>query len=137
MVKHLYLVAYHEKGRRPVPAHWALLLTDDDDVKEGPVYHAVGSPFTGYQVEVKPRYNLELTTRRHSTILLGVIHDGWVAQLATMAHQVAAPGISSTPLDAFAGKNCQNWVSDFIDYLIEQGVIDSTARNNLSSAPKV
>jgi hypothetical protein len=35
------------------------------------------------------------------------------------------------------GERCQSWTANFIEYLIEQGVIHSSARDNLSSAPRV
>lgn len=64
MVKRLCLVVYHERSRRVVPADWAVLLTDgEDDATEGPKYHAVGSPFTGYKVEVQSYYSLAETNR--------------------------------------------------------------------------
>ena len=115
IAQQLHLIVYHERSRRIVPAHWALLLTDgeDDDAKQGPKYHAVGSPFTGYNVEVQRHYNPAETNRLHSLVLLGSIllpplNDGLAdshEQLAAMAHQIAAPGVSSTPLDPFAVSN--------------------------------
>ena len=48
MVQFLYIVVYHEKGRKPVPAHWATLFTEDEGKYVGPVYQAIGNPFQGY-----------------------------------------------------------------------------------------
>jgi hypothetical protein len=110
MVLYVYLVAYHERGRRVVPAHWAILVVNRENGTRGPVYHAVGSPFTGYEVEVKPVYDLAQTAKRYTVVFLGCIDDSWGAQLATMAYAVAAPGVSSTPLDPFA-VSAVSWLS--------------------------
>ncbi|KAK4206312.1 hypothetical protein QBC37DRAFT_435126 [Rhypophila decipiens] len=135
MVMYGYLLVYHE--RRSVPAHWAFFVTDEENGQSGRVYHAVGSPFTGYQVEVKPSYSLANTRRRYSIIFLGQIADSWRDQLSGYANNVAAPGISPSPLDPFAGQNCQNWLEAFIQKLVSEGILDSSALDTLSEAPKV
>lgn len=100
MVLYVYLIVYPE--RTNVPAHWSILVTNSENGKRGPVYHAIGAPFMGYQVEVKPDYDLAKTRKRHTVVFIGCVDDNWSAQLATMAHLVAAPGPSSTPLDPFS-----------------------------------
>jgi hypothetical protein len=105
MVYSVYLVVYHTGGRRRVPAHWAILVTDSEGDLNGDLFHAVGSPFQGYQVGVKRNYNLSETQRKYSAILLGYIDDSQVDYLSGYATAVQAPGVSSTPLDPFAVSN--------------------------------
>ncbi|KAK4139038.1 hypothetical protein BT67DRAFT_459800 [Trichocladium antarcticum] len=133
MVMYAYLLVYPQ---RRVPAHWAILVTPVEDGTAGQVYHAVGSPFTGYQVEVKPSYDLSETSRTHSIVFLGYIDESWQDQLAEIAQGIKAPGVSPRPLDPFAGQNCQNWLEDFLQHLISVGAIDSSALSQLSTASR-
>jgi hypothetical protein len=100
MVLYVYLIVYHE--RRNVPGHWAILVTNTENGLDGQVYHAVGSPFHGYRVEVKPSYDLSRTRRRYTLVFLGCVDDSWLDELAGAAMSISAAGISSTPLDPWA-----------------------------------
>jgi len=102
MVLYVKLVIYHEVTRRRVPAHWAILVTKEEDKNVGVVYHAVGSPFQGYLFNIKERYNLESTKRHYTVIALGQVHDAWGSKLGDIGASVPTPGISPTPLDPFA-----------------------------------
>ncbi|KAK4152097.1 hypothetical protein C8A00DRAFT_35224 [Chaetomidium leptoderma] len=133
MVMYAYLLMY-PKPR--VPAHWAVFVTPVEDGTVGQVYHAVGSPFTGYQVEVKPSYDLSETKRAHLLVFLGYIDESWQDQLAESAQSIKAPGVSPKPLVPFAGQNCQNWLEEFLQHLISVGAIDSSALAQLSTAPR-
>lgn len=157
------MLVYHD-GKGKVPAHWGVFITDEEDDKKGTVYHAIGSPFQGYQVDVKIQYDLSKTKRRHSKLLLGTMDEVWRDQLAAIAGGIKAPGISPRPLDPFAvsttwspivpppssfdntwlcankvvkGEHCQNWLENFIQHLIGLGAIDSSAMNEVLSAPRV
>ncbi|KAM5466996.1 hypothetical protein MauCBS54593_005616 [Microsporum audouinii] len=134
MTLYVYLVVYPKS--KSVPAHWAILVTTIKDGKSGQVYHAVGNPFQGYSVEVKDSYDLSRTLKKFSVVFLGCLDDGWNSQLTDIAYGIEAPGSSSTPLDPFAGENCQNWAEKFIQCLIDRGALNASAMGTLSSAPK-
>ncbi|KAK4222880.1 hypothetical protein QBC38DRAFT_518191 [Podospora fimiseda] len=136
MVNKLYLIVYPENARKPVPTHWSLFLTSDQNIKQGTTYKALGTPFTGYQVDINPNHDLSLEIKKYLTVFIASL-NGSGEQLATMANEVKAPGISENPLDPFAGRNCQSWAADFIGYMIEKGAVAAEARGNLAAAPKV
>lgn len=104
MVLYVYSIAYHQKGKIPVPCHWAIFVTDEENGDKGTKYHAVGNPFMGYNREVAS-YDLASTNRTYTRTLLGCIDEVWGPQLAQIASSIAAPGISRTPLDPFAVSN--------------------------------
>jgi len=134
MTRELFLVVYHEKQK--VPAHWSLFVPHKDGDVQGKIIHAVGSPFQGYQLEIK-EYDISKTKKRHEKISIGSIHDDWLPHLDSKAQGVTTPGVSKKPLDPFAGENCQNWLQSYVDVLVNDGVIDQGARDVLKDAPKV
>ena len=69
----------------------------------GPVYHAIGNPFQGYNLEVKVSYEVGLTSRKYTTVSLGRVNGAWdVKPLEDIANTVQMPPLSKTPLDPFA-----------------------------------
>ncbi|KAI9163544.1 phosphotransferase family protein [Paramyrothecium foliicola] len=134
MVLYVHLIVYHLPK---VPAHWALMVTEDKDEPVGTVFHATGSPFHGYHPEVKIKYNLRNTKRKYSRIFVGNIDESWSSQLANKARSLPGPAKSPAPLDPFAGDNCQDWAVDFVQLLIKDGVIDASSLAVLQTAPKV
>jgi|SRR5688572_6706898 hypothetical protein len=102
MVLYVWLIAYHATSRRRSPSHWAIFVTRREDGLKGDIYHAVGSPFQGYDPEVKLGYKLEDTRRQYTRIFLGRIDEGWNQYLRQIAGSIPCPGISPTPLDPFA-----------------------------------
>ncbi|KPM34172.1 hypothetical protein AK830_g12394 [Neonectria ditissima] len=137
MICTVSLIVYVGSGaRKPVPAHWGIFVKEEK-ASRGTVFHAVGSPFTGYSTEIKLNYSLEKTSRKHESILLASIDESQVRCLERVSKSLPAPGISPTPLDPFAGANCQDWAHDFIQALIDQGIIESSAMDILEAAPKV
>lgn len=68
---------------------------------QGKIIHAIGSPFRGYQLEIK-EYDFELTRKNYEKILLGSIDERRVPHLDSKAEDVTTPGVSKKPLDPFA-----------------------------------
>lgn len=107
MVHYVSLITYPEtRSRRPVPAHWAIIVTRSRDDLAGQVYHAIGNPFQGYDFELKPKYNLSNTFREYTKTLLGQIDDAWLPQLAVIATSLGRLPPSQQPLDPFAVSPC-------------------------------
>jgi hypothetical protein len=78
-----------------------MFIPSQDGQVQGKIIHAVGSPFQGYQVEIKD-YDISKTKKRYEKISLGSIHDDWVPWLDSKAQGVPAPGVSKKPLDPWA-----------------------------------
>jgi hypothetical protein len=98
MTRELFLVVYHEK--KEVPAHWSMFIPHTNGGVTGKVIHAVGSPFTGYQLEIK-EYDISKTKKSHEKISIGSIDEGWLPHLDSKAAGVKPPGVSKKPLDPF------------------------------------
>lgn len=98
------------------------------------------------------------TSRKYTTVLLGRMNGAWdVKQLEHIANSVSMPPLSNTPLDPFAvwiheqflslgtvltncihqGPNCQDWIRDFNQALVNQGVIEASAISIMETVPTV
>ncbi|KAH9209330.1 hypothetical protein DL95DRAFT_466891 [Leptodontidium sp. 2 PMI_412] len=119
MTREIFLVAYAQPR---VPAHWSMWIPECDGAVKGKKIHAIGNPFQGYFLEIKS-YDISKTTRAYQQISLGSIHDDWVPRLDSKAGSVPTPGVSRTPLDAFA-------------VLVRDQVMDQSALDILRGAPK-
>jgi hypothetical protein len=95
----VFLVVYPERGN--VPAHWGMLVPSQNGAEQGKMIHAVGAPFTGYTVEIKPSYDLGKTKKRNFKVSLGYIDAAKLGYLEEVAKSVKAPGVSKKPLDPF------------------------------------
>ncbi|KAK7996660.1 hypothetical protein PG989_004700 [Apiospora arundinis] len=136
MVQYVSLIAYHESGRRRVPSHWAIFVRAREEILEGRVYHAIGNPFQGYALEIKESHNLAASRRRYTLVPLGSFDDSKMGSVDETAHSTPAPGLSPTPLDPFAGENYQDWALEFMQSLVNKGVIESSAMETLAAAPR-
>lgn len=74
----------------------------EENASRGTVFHAIGSPFTGYSTEIKLNYSLEKTSRKYLSVLLASIDDSQLTYLEQVSKSLPTPGISPTPLDPFA-----------------------------------
>lgn len=84
-----------------VPTHWSMFIPHMDGDVKGKIIHAVDSPFTGYQLEIKG-YDISKTKKSYEKISLGFIDEGWLPYLNSKAEGVKPPGVSQKPLDPFA-----------------------------------
>jgi hypothetical protein len=67
---------------------------------KGKVIHTIGSPFMGYQLEIK-EYNILKTKKSYEKILLRSIDEGWLPHLNSKAKGVKPPRVSKKLLDPF------------------------------------
>ncbi|WXC58198.1 hypothetical protein SNK03_004096 [Fusarium graminearum] len=134
MLLDVTLVVYHQSGRKRVPGHWGIFV-GKSDLSNGTVFHAIGSGFQGYKPEIKRNYDLGNTNRKHSSFPLGRIDDSYLGQLEQLAATVPGAGTAPNPLDPFSGENCQDWAKKFIQLVVSQGLLPSTAVNVLANAP--
>jgi hypothetical protein len=101
MAREIFLVVYAEK-KNYVPAHWSMFIPHVNEGVKGEIIHAIGNPFIGYQLEIKPDYDISRTRRPHEMISLGSIDESWLPHLKSKAEGVKTPGSSKKPLDPFA-----------------------------------
>ncbi|KAI9679789.1 MAG: hypothetical protein M1817_004803 [Caeruleum heppii] len=114
-------------------AHWAVFVPQADSEHKGKVIHVVGTPFTGYGLEFKREYDYIVTKRKYRVIPLAMVDDGTCLdiiprdKLDAEAKKVDPPGPSPKPLEAGAGKDCQDWVIDYVTWLIRKKIFPETA----------
>lgn len=63
MPREISLIIYHELTA--IPAHWSLLIPHKAGDTKGKVIHAIGTPFTGYNLEIK-EYDVSKTKKKNT-----------------------------------------------------------------------
>ncbi|KAK2753171.1 hypothetical protein FQN54_007997 [Arachnomyces sp. PD_36] len=148
MPRNIYLLVYHQTNR---PAHWSLFIPTINKPMVGKRIHVIGSPFTGYKLEFKRNYDLEKTGRPNRKTLLATVDDEYVVDtdrdggisidteahdvIETKAKEVKPPGASPAPLDPYAGRNCQHWLQDLVQKLVQEDIFPQSAVDELNCAP--
>ncbi|QPC78059.1 hypothetical protein HYE68_008811 [Fusarium pseudograminearum] len=135
MLLDVCLVVYNQStARKRVPGHWSIFM-GKSDLSKGTVFQAVGSGFHGYQPEIKRNYDLKNTFRKYTTFSLGQIDDSHLDHLEQVTRSLPGAGTAPNPLDPFSGENCQDWAKTFIQIVVDQGLLPSTAVDALANAP--
>ncbi|EEP76269.1 predicted protein [Uncinocarpus reesii 1704] len=122
--------------------------TEDAVHHIGKVIHVTGTPFTGYGREFKRNYHLASTGRGWKKYPLAVVDDKHVSirsgdddddggkfsvdvtprdELERQAMRVDPPGPSKEPLNPAVGKRCQEWIRDYVSWLIERKILTDSA----------
>ncbi|KAF3221460.1 hypothetical protein TWF192_008649 [Orbilia oligospora] len=117
--------------------HWSLFIpTIGEDI--GYRLHATGDLRTGFEFELRERYDLENTNRRHTRTFLSEIAD--VDRVVQIARQTPTPGPSlrSTSYDGpkvrlSQQRNCQDWVIDVLEALESEGLVRAGTRNQVKT----
>lgn len=94
------LLIYHENGPKLTPDHWVLFIPSKNDFDQGKKIHAFGTPFTGYQLEIK-EYDISKPEIPLKRFPLGVMDEVLLQRLDDIAKGVKPPGVSKVPLDPF------------------------------------
>ncbi|KDQ60267.1 hypothetical protein JAAARDRAFT_601244 [Jaapia argillacea MUCL 33604] len=128
----------------------------------GKVIHVHGDSFNGFAHQFKRNYEHDTTQRAHSLVWLCEVGDEWVGdgedekgderelkldvepvdEIERRALSVPAPGPSLKHAGNLGGgkkveiKNCQTWLRDFVQVLVEEGIFPSSALAALDAAPK-
>ena len=139
----------------PKPAHWSIWIPTAGQESMGKLIHVTGNPATGFFLEFKRNFDrardVDFTETEHRIIALGEIRDSYIKDLALTAPQtrdttardrlestattIAPPGRGANPFDP-AALNCQNWIADFMERLVAEGVIHASAHAALQNAPR-
>ncbi|KAH1992969.1 hypothetical protein KXV97_001847 [Aspergillus fumigatus] len=118
----------------------------------GKLIHVTGTTATGFFLEFKRNYDFNLTQRKHQLILLAQVNAQYITdtvgtgqqsadtiardRLESVATTVPPPGRSANPFDPSA-PNCQDWMRDYIQRLIAEGLVASSAGSVVQSAPRL
>ncbi|EDP53261.1 hypothetical protein KXX16_005474 [Aspergillus fumigatus] len=143
-------LAIFSNGTRP--AHYAVFIPTGDAGKMGKLIHVTGTTATGFFLEFKRNYDFNLTQRKHQLIPLAQVNAQYITdtvgtgqqsadtiardRLESVATTVPPPGRSANPFDPSA-PNCQDWMRDYIQRLIAEGLVASSAGSVVQSAPRL
>ena len=90
--KTVYLLKFR---RTPTQrAHFAIYIHEGTFPGIGILIHVVGAPMAGYQLEIKPDYNLGATQQPYTSFSLGQVPASSVTTIQQLATTVRPPGIS-------------------------------------------
>ncbi|RDL39283.1 uncharacterized protein BP5553_03623 [Venustampulla echinocandica] len=157
----IYLVSYNN---RLFPAHWGLWVPSYEAGEAGnmgKVIHVEGDARNGFVHGFKRNYDMATSERAKELVLLGwtdsvnvVGGDNYgplvIDTIATdvierLALDVPAPGPSLRAAGSSSSggrrtrvdiQNCQTWVRQFVEKLIESEILEVDALSKLDSAPK-
>ncbi|KAF2475492.1 uncharacterized protein BDR25DRAFT_279577 [Lindgomyces ingoldianus] len=124
-------------------AHWALFLPSpsDPNQKAGTRIHADGSPASGFEVIFESEYDLNDCTQSYRIINLGEIEAAEVEKAARVVEApkktlVATSVGGEGPRRRVELKNCQTWLRDVVEKIVENGALGEEVMKILDSAPK-
>ncbi|GIK07223.1 hypothetical protein Aspvir_002880 [Aspergillus viridinutans] len=147
MPRTVYLAVLGNVAR---PAHFAIFIPTGNAGLIGKLIHVTGNPAQGFFLQFKRNYNFEETKRKHQIIPLAQVDDRYIKDtpgdesldttardwLESVATVVPPPGPSPNPFDPSA-RNCQDWMQDYVEKLIEEGFLPSSAALVVQNAPKM
>ncbi|RAK87787.1 hypothetical protein BO79DRAFT_255951 [Aspergillus costaricaensis CBS 115574] len=133
------------------PAHYAVFIPTGETSEKGKLIHVTGTTATGFFLEFKRNYNVGATKRSHQIIPLAKVNAKYITDTVGNGHEsadttardrlesvatiVPPPGRSPNPFDPSA-PNCQNWIANYVERLIAEGLLESSAASVLQSAPR-
>ncbi|KAL4780677.1 hypothetical protein BJX76DRAFT_350806 [Aspergillus varians] len=98
-------------------------------------------------------YDFSVTQRKHQIIPLALVNDQCIAdtvgngqpsadttardRLESVATVVPPPSRSPNPFDPSKAPNCQNWLQGYVQRLVEEGIVPSSASLVVQNAPKL
>ncbi|KAJ4314364.1 hypothetical protein N0V84_008944 [Fusarium piperis] len=160
MARTIYLIVYNS---RLFPAHWVIWIPSQSDLKIGKVINAAGDVLTGFDITFERNYNIAEESRPHQVILLGQVDDAHIvdvpgdgsyraesesqgnlvawdpieeAGLNTPAPVKSLRPVSSSSHSRVEIRNCQTWVREVVEKLVESDIMNESALETVWNAPK-
>jgi hypothetical protein len=119
--KTIYLLKFRRTPNQR--AHFAIYIHEGTFPGTGILIHVVGAPMAGYQLEIKPDYNLGATQQPYTPFSLGQVPASSVATIRQLAATVRPPGISQNfmaPVDGVSSNGQYGFASSMCLYLLGQ-----------------
>ncbi|KNG89485.1 hypothetical protein ANOM_002281 [Aspergillus nomiae NRRL 13137] len=149
MTRTIYLAISSNAAK---PAHFSVFIPTNDSGEEGKVIHVTGSPAIGFFLEFKRNYSIADTLREYQIVPLAQVNGRYVAdtvgdrqlsldttardRIESIATMVPPPARSPNPFDPSA-PNCQNWMHDYVQTLVEHGIVGSSALSVVQNARRI
>ncbi|RSL69736.1 hypothetical protein CEP54_002105 [Fusarium duplospermum] len=160
MVRTIFLIVYNN---RLFPAHWVIWIPSQSDPNIGKIINAAGDVLTGFDITFERNYNISAENRPHQVISLGQVEDGDVVDVpGDGSHRVEsesqgdlvawdpieeaglsipAPVKSLRPVSSSSHsrveiRNCQTWVCEVVEKLVQDGIMHESALEVVQNAPK-
>ncbi|KAF8161523.1 hypothetical protein B0H34DRAFT_383221 [Crassisporium funariophilum] len=159
----VYLIVYNSPI---FPAHWAMWIPKLANENMGKLLQVEGDPATGFEYDFQENYDLQVIIRSHELVKLadvdkkfavdflegrdeedgtdpvGAIRSMAMDEMTKVARRIPPPlpslksaGMASTP-GKVEIKNCQTWMTQFVEELILANIFPEGARQVLAIAPK-
>ncbi|KAI8669991.1 PNPLA domain-containing protein [Fusarium sp. Ph1] len=160
MARTIYLIVYNS---RLFPAHWVIWIPSQSDPDIDKIINAAGDVLTGFDITFERNYNITAESRPHQVISLGQVEDGDVidvpgdgshrvesesqgdpvawdpieeAGLSTPAPVKSLRPVSTSSHSRVELRNCQTWVREVVEKLVQGGIMHESALESVRNAPK-
>ncbi|KAE8329993.1 hypothetical protein BDV39DRAFT_202577 [Aspergillus sergii] len=149
MPRRIYLALF---SNGPRPTHWSIFIpTLSSTGQRGKIIHVTGTTATGFFLEFKRNYDFATEDRKYHIIPLADVEERFVAdtvgdgklscdttardRLESVATVVKPPGPSREPFGKDA-RNCQHWMMEYVQRLVDEGFVAECAVEVLADAPR-
>ncbi|KAK3393960.1 hypothetical protein B0H63DRAFT_517125 [Podospora didyma] len=151
-IRSVYLAAFLPSPM--FPAHWGMWIPNALDQAVGTLINVRGDPCNGFVHEFERGYRAHDCESRPLLRPLGTAADfpdgptvpgidtNPCNDLERLALSIPPPALSLTPAGSsqrrfrVAIKNCQTWLRQLVDAMIEKGLIDPSAKDILDASPQ-
>ncbi|KAJ3454012.1 hypothetical protein MRS44_018644 [Fusarium solani] len=160
MARTIYLIVYNS---RLFPAHWVIWIPSQSDPNIGKIINAAGDVLTGFDITIERNYSIAAESRPHQVISLSQVEDVHVVDVpGDGSHRVESESqgnlvawdpieeaglsipapIKSLRLVSHSShsrveiRNCQTWVREVVEKLVQSGIMHESALEVAQNAPK-
>ncbi|KAB8250292.1 hypothetical protein BDV35DRAFT_389338 [Aspergillus flavus] len=127
MPRPIYLALF---SNGPRPAHWSIFVpTLNSTGQQGKIIHVTGTTATGFFLEFKRNYDFATEDRKYQIMPLVDVEEQSVATV------VKPPG-PSRELFGKDARNCQHWMMEYVQKLVDEGFLAECAVEVLADAPR-
>ncbi|RAQ75146.1 hypothetical protein COH21_002100 [Aspergillus flavus] len=132
MPRPIYLALF---SNGPRPAHWSIFVpTLNSTGQQGKIIHVTGTTATGFFLEFKRNYDFATEDRKYQIMPLVDVEERYVAD-TSVATVVKPPG-PSRELFGKDARNCQHWMMEYVQKLVDEGFLAECAVEVLADAPR-
>ncbi|PLN85984.1 hypothetical protein BDW42DRAFT_190484 [Aspergillus taichungensis] len=122
----------------PKPAHYAVFIPTGDAGMKGKIIHVIGNTATGFALEFKRNYDFDLTRQRYQLIPLAQVNSQYIRDTVGNG-QLSHDTIARDQLESAAtmAPNCKDWMQDYVERLVAEGLVPSGAGLVVEGAPRL
>ncbi|OOO06057.1 hypothetical protein OAory_01017180 [Aspergillus oryzae] len=127
MPRPIYLALF---SNGPRPAHWSIFVpTLNSTGQQGKIIHVTGTTATGFFLEFKRNYDFATEDRKYQIMPLVDVEERYVAD-------TVGDGKMYRELFGKDARNCQHWMMEYVQKLVDEGFLAECAVEVLADAPR-